>query len=109
MYSDVTEVIELSPSEVKELPIELRRMVASFKHTKKTIGATDEAPILEETIELKFYDKMKTLEMINRHIGFYEADNEQQAPKVTTIDMSGVSQSALDEIIKAGKDATDAS
>ena len=59
--SDITKTVGLTPQQVKDLPIELRRMVASYKHIKT--GKM-------EIIELKFYDKMKALEMVNKHIGF---------------------------------------
>ena len=80
-YSDITEAIELSPSEVKELPAELRRMVSGFKHTTRKIAGSDgDAGLVEEVIEIKFYDKLRALDMINRHIGLYEKDNKQSAP-----------------------------
>ena len=75
-YSDITETMLLSPEEVKELPENIRRLITKFKHTKKTIGSDDGA-IFENVVELWFVSKEKAIDMINRHLGFYEKDNEQ--------------------------------
>ena len=73
--SDITETIGLSPQQVKELPKEVRRLITKYKHTKRILP--DDFGT-EETIELWFVSKEKALEMINRHIGFYEVDNKQK-------------------------------
>lgn len=72
-YSDITETISLTPSEVKELPIEIRRLVTKYKHTKTNIEGVE-----TEVIELHFVSKEKAIEMIAKHIGFYEIDNQQK-------------------------------
>jgi len=80
-YSDITDTINLSPQEVKELPEDIRRMISSYKHTKRKVGDSEEG-VIEESVELKFYDKLKVAEMINRHIGFYEEDNSQRVTEL---------------------------
>ena len=70
-YSDITDTMGLTFDQLKELPIELRRMIASFKKT-----VVDFEGGKRTTFEIKFIDKMKAFEMLNRHIGFYEADNK---------------------------------
>lgn len=72
VYSDITETMNLTFEQIKELPIELRRMIASFKKAETTFDGGSKI-----TYEIKFVDKMKAFEMVNRHIGFYEADNQQ--------------------------------
>lgn len=99
-YSDITETMLLSVEELKKLPIEIRRLITSFKHTKRKIGV--ETPIEEEFIELKFIDKMKSWDMINRHIGFYEKDNAQQANE---IDFSKLSSQEINDYMKIVKKA----
>lgn len=79
--SDITETIGLTPEELKELPLEIRQLITSYKHTSKTY-MSGETPIVEEYIELKFVSKEKAIEMIGRHIGFYEKDNSQQAGNI---------------------------
>ena len=79
-YSDITETMDLTFDQIKELPPELRRMIASFKKTETTFGENGEGH--KVTYEIRFIDKMKAIEMINRHIGFYEVDNKQQATNI---------------------------
>jgi phage terminase small subunit len=53
-------------------------------------------------IELKLHGKEWTIEKINKHIGFYKEDNEQKKPEITNeIDVSKLSNKALDELEKA--------
>lgn len=74
-YSDITETINLTTDQIKELPEEVRRLITSYKKVSRRYGKDDEFE--EESVELRFIDKMKAFEMLNRHIGFYEKDNEQ--------------------------------
>lgn len=71
-YSDITKTINLTPDEVKALPVEIRRMIVSYEHT---IDEYEGRTI--ERIKLKFADKLKVFEMLNKHTGFYEEDNKQ--------------------------------
>jgi hypothetical protein len=78
---DITETIGLSIAEIKLLPIEIRR--AFTKHKVKTRSCYDNKGNLlstEESIEMHFISKERAAEMINKHIGFYEADNKQKTP-----------------------------
>ena len=76
-YSDITETITLTPEQVKELPVEYRRLITKYKHTTKQIGSAD-GLMVENVIELWFVSKEKAMEMIHKHVGFYETDNSQQ-------------------------------
>lgn len=76
-YSDITETMNLSFVEIKKLPIELRRMISSYKKSETSGDGWEKV-----TYEIKFVDKMKAIEMINRHIGFYEEDNKQSKTDV---------------------------
>lgn len=79
-YSDITETISLKPEEVKKLPIEIRRLITKYKHEKTTFKG-----VTKEYVELSFVSKEKAMDMINRHIGFYEKDNTQGKPDITNI------------------------
>jgi len=79
LYADITETIGLSPLEIKELPIELRRLVSSYEHIKRSLGEE----MMEETIKLKFISKEKALEIITKHIGFFEIHNQQKTVILT--------------------------
>ena len=71
---DYTDLMMLTAKQIKELPPEVRRLITGFKRTTRRIPGTDEEEI---QIEVKFIDKQKAMEMVARHIGFYEKDNEQ--------------------------------
>lgn len=75
LNSDITETIGLNQQQIKELPIEVRRLITSYKRTVRTVP-TSNGVVEEENIELKFVSKEKAIEMVNRHIGFYDADNK---------------------------------
>ena len=81
---DCTDLMMLTATEIKELPPEVRRLITGFKRTVRRIQGTDEEEI---QIEIKFIDKQKAMEMVAKHIGFFEADNEQgkQAPIVINL------------------------
>ena len=79
--SDITETIGLTPNQVKELPIELRRLITKYKHSKR-IGEG----WTEEVIELTFVSKEKAMEMIHKHTGFYSATKlEIDMPKMPDV------------------------
>jgi len=83
-YSDITETLTLTVEQIKELPPEVRRLITQYKKvTRKLLGDGSEGTMIDETIELKFVDKMKAFEMLNRHIGFYEEDNKQGKSEIS--------------------------
>ena len=71
---DYTELMLLTAKQIKELSPEIRRLITGFKRVTRRIPGTDEEEI---QIEIKFIDKLKAMEMISKHIGFYEKDNSQ--------------------------------
>lgn len=80
-YSDITQTISLTPYEVEQLPDEVKRLITKYKKTTRRLGEE----MTEETIELHFVSKEKAMEMIARHIGFYEKDNKQKPTIVQQI------------------------
>lgn len=89
-YSDITETLMLEPEQVKELPEEIRRLITKYKHTKRHVRDS-KGKIIEtiDTIELHFVSKEKAMEMIHKHTGFYEKDNNQKAaPVIKVVDVS---------------------
>jgi phage terminase small subunit len=68
---DVTKTIGLTVEELKELPLNVKDAITSIKHrTFTTEYGTD------STIEIKFASKEKAIEMLAKHIGFFDADNK---------------------------------
>jgi phage terminase small subunit len=78
--SDITETLSLSEDELKELPIELRRLINKYKKVETTFKG-----VTTTSVELSFVSKEKALEMIAKHIGFYEKDNAQKLPDVIKV------------------------
>lgn len=99
--SDITDTMELTPSEVKSLPITLKRLISKYKTTTRQIhNSKGEVTETIKTVELHFVSKEKAIEMINKHIGFYEADNKQKIPEV---DYSSLDAATLKNIWDARK------
>ena len=75
LYADITELIGVAPEEIKNLPIEVRRLITEFEHTTTTFdGRTT------DKIKLKFVSKEKAIDIVTKHIAFFEKDNLQQNP-----------------------------
>lgn len=85
-YSDITNVITLTPEEVKELPPGIRRLITAFE--TKTRILTDGTRIV--TVKCTFVSKEKAMEMIHKHIGFYAEDNYQK-----NVELSGAQRKEL--------------
>jgi phage terminase small subunit len=101
---DYTELMLLTAKQIKELSPEIRRLITGFKRVTRRIPGTDEQ---EVQIEVKFIDKQKAMEMIARHIGFYEKDNEQGKTDVVIkneVDYSKLSLETLRDIKNNRKD-----
>ena len=96
--SDITETIGLTSEQIKDLPIELKRLINKYKYSKKSFYDKEGNLLsIEENILLSFVSKERAIEMINKHIGFYEADNRQ---KEVRFDLSGFTYEQLKEISK---------
>ena len=68
---DLTTTMDITVDELKQLPLEVRQMVTSFKISEY---ATEMGT--NKTIELKFVSKEKAIEMLSKHIGFFDKDNK---------------------------------
>lgn len=81
-YADATDYIELKPDELKALPADIRRSIQGLKHRKKSYKDRNGRDVTEEVIEIRLVDKLKAIDMINKHIGFYSEDNKQKQIKL---------------------------
>ena len=96
----------LSIEEIKNLPEEIQLTVEGFKTTRTILSDESSeggehggnSKVIQEIIDLKFISKIKALEMINRHIGFYEKDNTQ---KKTTVEVKNLSDAAINDLLDA--------
>jgi phage terminase small subunit len=81
--ADITETISLSAEQIKALPVEVRRLITKYKTRLKHFYDKDGQLLnTEETIELHFVSKERAIDMMNKHLGFYEADNKQKATEI---------------------------
>lgn len=97
-YSDITDYIDLSKEDLKALPSELRRCIQSIEQVdKEWFNPVTKEKEKETTYKIKLVDKMKSLDMISKNIGFYEADNRQ---KVTQINLNKFDNATLNNILQ---------
>ena len=102
-YSDITDYMNLSTIELKALPGDLRSCIQSFEIKKTRYlpkGASKGEEIEETNVKIKLFDKIKSLEMINKHIGFYSADNKQRAVKIDLSKATNVQLNMLLTMVK---------
>lgn len=101
---DITETINLSSEEIKLLPVQIRRLINKYKQSKKSFYDKDGNLLsIEENIELSFVSKERAIEMINKHIGFYEVDNKQKA---INVDLSLYSYEQLERLAGYDKEGS---
>ncbi len=99
LEADITQTIGLTPDEIKELPPLMRRAISKYKIKERTLRDVDGREFGKETyIEVVCIAKEKIIDMLNKHVGFYEVDNSQ---KVGQIDYSKLSIDALNSIMNA--------
>ena len=97
-FVDISDFISLSKEEIKELPSDIKRCIQSFKVTKRTYTDRDGEENTIEVIDIKLIDKTKAMEMINKHVGFYEKDNKQRSGK---LNLSKVDNRTLNVLLQA--------
>ncbi len=102
-YSDITDYIDLSTEELKALPPEVRRCINSYDIKKKSYKNRDGKEITEETVRIKLNDKLKSLDMLSKYVGLYDADNKQKAPKV---DIQGLKVEQLQVLLSIVDNST---
>ena len=99
-YLDATEFINLTPDEIKNLPNDVKRCIQSFKHNNKSYVNRQGIEVHEQTIEVKLIDKTKAIEMINKHIGFYEADNKSKPATINIAKLDNVTLNVLNNALR---------
>lgn len=103
-YSDAAAFIGLTPEQVKELPSDLTRTIQSFEAKKHTYTDRHGESHTEETIKIKLIDKLKAIDIINKHIGFYEVDNKQKAARVNINNLPNATINVLLKAMQAEND-----
>lgn len=82
LYSDPTDYIGLTVSDLKNLPNEIKRCIQSVKHRKKEYKDRQGQTVIEEVLEVRIVDKTKAVEILNKMLGNYAIDNKQKANNI---------------------------
>lgn len=108
--SDATAYIGLTAEELKALPNEIKQCIQAIKINKKTFKDRQGRDVTEETISVRIVDKLKAIDMINKHIGFYSGDNAQKhgATKAVSKVLEGANTETLKALANIAKLAEDA-
>ena len=76
---------------ISEMPERTRAAIKEFKVTEKIIeGKNGKKPVTLRTYEIKLHDKVSSLDLLMKHLGQYERDNEQKP--AAAFDLSGLYQ-----------------
>jgi hypothetical protein len=94
LYSDITELIDLTVDDIKLLPIEVRRLVTEFEKTTTTFEGKETVKI-----KLKFVSKEKAMDVVTKHIAFFEDHNKQKSGS-TTPEQRAADIAAIEAIMK---------
>lgn len=95
-YSDITTYIGLGPDELRELPPDVRRCIDSVDTTTKTYLNADKKLVKEVSVKIKLVNKLRAIDMISKHINFYEADNRSRSG---TIDLTNATNDQLNAVL----------
>jgi phage terminase small subunit len=74
-FSNIADYIDDNMT-MKQLKAITRRKSAAISSIKKSVTEFDGGT--KETVEFKLHDKIRALEDIGKHIGFFEMDNKQK-------------------------------
>lgn len=84
-FSDVTNFIGLEEEEVKSLAPDLRRQLKKITIKTKEYRYKDGSQATETTRQYELHDKLKAIELLGKHIGFFEEDNRQKGVNVNIL------------------------
>ena len=76
-FGDFTDVMQLSFEEIKELPIELRRLITGFEKV------TTQGQYASEKIKVTFVDKKAAMDMIAKHMSFFAPEEKILKTEIT--------------------------
>lgn len=104
LYSDATDYIDMTPDQVKALPMEAKRCIQSIKHRKKEYTTKLGDNVMEESMEIRIIDKTKAVEILNKMLGNYALDNKQKATNVNIEQLNVQELKVLANILNKAKD-----
>lgn len=91
--ANIAEYVEyVAVTSVNDAGVEETKNVLQFKPfdqlTEKQLMCIESIKDTKYGVELKLHGKDWTIEKINKHIGFYEADNDQRSPEQPIVNIS---------------------
>lgn len=83
-FGDISNIFDESGAllNIHDIDPEVRGMIASVKSYEEKAVLGEETITQGTNREVKCWDKLKALEMLGRHVGLFEKDNEQQKSEV---------------------------
>ena len=104
VYADPTQFLALTPADVKALPSEVRRCIQTINYKKNTSYDKSGNKREVEVMDLKFIDKNKAVEMLNKMLGFYALDNKQKSSNVNVENLNINELKLLQQILTPEKE-----
>ena len=101
-YSDATDYLDLTTEELKSLPPDVRRSIASIRTKRKAYKGRDGIEVVEETHEIKLKDTLKAVDMLAKYCGLYEQDNKQRA---ATVNLTNINTDQLNVLLQVATKA----
>jgi len=98
-YADPTKFMALSPDEVKALPPEVKRCIQTVNYRKTESFDKDGNKTTREVMDLKFVDKTKAIDMLNKLVGNYALDNKQKGTNIKTENLNINELKVLQQIL----------
>lgn len=87
-YSNLTNIILLTPEQVSELPDEIGRLITGYEKKTRILSNGERV----ETIKCTFVSKEKAMEMIHKHTGFYAEHNFQKNVELSSAERQEILQ-----------------
>lgn len=104
-FNNIADYINLGPSDIKQLTPAQQRSIKTIKTTKKRYKTTGNQIIEEEETTIQLHDKIKSLELLAKRIGYFIEDNKQKRPALR-IDSLNIEQlNVLNQILTEGDKA----
>lgn len=101
---DFMEEGDLAVKNLRNIPAMKAAAISSIKKITTSGVYEDGTPFKKTTVEYKMWDKLRALENVGKHIGFYEADNKQKAnvPQFNELPVHKLSKQTQDALFEVG-------
>lgn len=101
-FNNIVDYIGLNADDLKQLTPTQQRAVKTIKTTTKRYKTSSNQMVEEEETTIQLHDKIKSLELLGKRIGYFIEDNKQKRPALK-IDSLNIEQlNVLNQILTAG-------